>query len=155
MVGCFGLGEGPNKSRFPPDLLVENNPRIDVFALLRCGALVEGVTTEIQIAGRGSLRLIRGVGFLEVNGTKFSIVEDQPEPRICRPWFLCGCGRRCRYLYVRDAIACVKCFSLDNACRHIRRVTPGVGRIERLRKQLGDCELQPFSPLPERKPRRR
>jgi hypothetical protein len=43
-------------------------------------------------------------------------------------------------------------FGLENFSRHFRRQTPQVGRIERLRRKLGDCELKPFAPL---RPRRR
>jgi hypothetical protein len=42
------------------------------------------------------------------------------------------------------------CHRLDYAVRHLRRQTPGVGRVERLRRRLGDCELKPFAPLPVR-----
>jgi hypothetical protein len=49
-----------------------------------------------------------------------------------------------------DAIACRKCLGFDYAVRHLRRQTPGVGRVERLRRKLGDCEVKPFAPLPTR-----
>ena len=29
--------------------------------------------------------------------------------------------------------------------------TPGVGRVERLRRKLGDCDTRPFAPLPSRR----
>jgi hypothetical protein len=32
----------------------------------------------------------------------------------------------------------------------LRRQTRGVGRVERLRRKLGDCEPRPFAPLPGR-----
>ena len=82
-------------------------------------------------------------------------------PGVGRPWFQCpeGCGRRVRHIYfaasgsgfsgLRNRIACGRCSGpLDYASRHLRRQTPGVGRVERLRRKLGDCELRPFAPLP-------
>ena len=70
-------------------------------------------------------------------------------PGVERPWFVCpSCGRRCRHVYMRDTIACRRCHGLDYAVRHLRRQTPGVGRVERLRRKLGGCVLQPFAPLP-------
>jgi hypothetical protein len=66
-----------------------------------------------------------------------------------RPWFECPiCSQRCRHVYLRDRIACRRCLKLDYASRHLRRQTPGVGRVERLRRKLGGCELKPFAPLP-------
>jgi hypothetical protein len=54
-------------------------------------------------------------------------------------------------MYLRDAIARARCHRLENASRHLRRQTPGVGRVERLRRRLGGCELRPFAPLPPRR----
>jgi hypothetical protein len=53
-------------------------------------------------------------------------------------------------MYLRDPIRCARCHRLQNASRHLRRQTPGVGRVERLRRKLGDCEARPFAPLPPR-----
>jgi len=33
----------------------------------------------------------------------------------------------------------------------LRRQTPGVGRVERLRRKLGGCDVRPFAPLPARR----
>jgi hypothetical protein len=67
------------------------------------------------------------------------------------PWAQ-AIGRRCRHVYLRDdRIACRKCFRLDYAVRHLRRQTPAIGRVERLRRKLGDCDIRPFAPLPPRK----
>jgi hypothetical protein len=51
-------------------------------------------------------------------------------------------------VYLRDTIACRRCHGLDHASNHLRRRTRGVGRVERLRRKLGDCEPKPFAPLP-------
>jgi hypothetical protein len=57
-------------------------------------------------------------------------------------------------MYLRDPIACRRCHKLDYSSRHLRRQTPGVGRVERLRRKLGDCDVRPFAPLPARRPGR-
>jgi hypothetical protein len=83
---------------------------------------------------------------------RVALAWDVPMEGIERVWFVCpACGRRCRHLYLRDSIACRRCHRLDYAVRHLRRQTPGVGRVERLRRKLGDCELKPFAPLPPRR----
>jgi sporulation protein YlmC with PRC-barrel domain len=48
-------------------------------------------------------------------------------------------------------IACGQCHGLEHASRHLRRQTPGVGRVERLRRKLGGCDVRPFAPLPARR----
>jgi hypothetical protein len=53
MPGAFGLLGDPNPSHFPGDLLVEVNARLDVWLLLRCGALVEGAMTRLQWGKKG------------------------------------------------------------------------------------------------------
>jgi len=86
-----------------------------------------------------------------IDGFHVALVWDSPMPGVERPWFVCpGCGRRCRHLYLRASIACRRCHGLDYAVRHLRRQTPGVGRVERLRRKLGGCEARPFAPLPVR-----
>jgi len=73
-------------------------------------------------------------------------------PGVGRPWFECpSCGHRCRHVYLRDTIACRRCHGLENASRHLRRQTPGVGRVERLSHKLGGCDVRPFAPLPARR----
>src|SRR5262249_33726435 len=47
---------------------------------------------------------------IEIDGTRIGIVWDEPMPGVRRPWFECGmCGRRCRYLCLRNKIACRRC----------------------------------------------
>jgi hypothetical protein len=90
-----------------------------------------------------------------VNGTLVPIVWDTPMEGVARPWFACPvCGRRCRHVYLLDSIGCKTCCRLDHVSRHLRRQTPGVGRVERLRRRLGNCDTRPFAPLPARRPGR-
>jgi hypothetical protein len=87
-----------------------------------------------------------------IDGTCVVLAWDSPLEGVDRPWFVCpaGCGQRVRFLYLRDRIACRRCYRLDYSSRHLRRQTPGVGRVERLRRKLGHCEPKPFAPLPAR-----
>ena len=110
----------------------------------------QSVSMRERGIGRNDLDARRAPDIL-VGGTRVAIVWDEPMPRVCRPWFLCRCGRRCRLLYLRGMIACGQCHGLAHASRHLRRQTPGVGRVERLRRKLGGCDVRPFAPLPPRK----
>jgi hypothetical protein len=131
-MGAFGLLDDHHHPRVPRDLIIEANPRIDIW-------------------GRGGHRPTRE-GNIRINGTLLTVVSDRPMARVTRLWWSCPtCGQKCRYVYLRDTIACARCHGLQHAIRHWRRQTPQVGRIERLRKKLGGCEMQPFAPLPARR----
>ena len=82
------------------------------------------------------------------------VVWDEPMERCGRPWFECPlCKRRARHLYLRNPIACRRCHGLRYLAEN-RQQTPGVGRIERLRRKLGGCDTRPFAPLSARPPGR-
>lgn len=121
MVGCFGLRDDPHPSHFPGDRMVEANARLDVWMLLQCGALTEGALTELKWGQKGSQLARRGPNLL-VDGTPVPIVWDEPMEGVGRPWFECGCKRRCRHLYLRQ-LACRRCCQLDYSSRHLRRQT--------------------------------
>jgi hypothetical protein len=152
MVGCFGLCDDNHPSHFPLDHLVENVPRVDIWTmLLQCGGLVEGTVTVLAWGQKGC-QLARRTPDIWVGGTRIPVLWDEPMPGVGRPWFECPtCGQRCRHVYLRDTIACRRCHRLDYASRHLRRQTPGVGRVERLRRKLGGCDVRPFAPLPARR----
>ena len=150
---AFGLFEDHHHTRVPHDLIVEANPRLDVWMLLQCGGLAENATTQLQWGEKGCL-VARRTPNIEIHGTRIAIIWDEPMPGVCRPWFQCPtptCARRCRYLFLRNKIACARCHRLQNASRHLRRQTPGVSRVERLRRKLGGCDTRPFAPLPPRR----
>jgi hypothetical protein len=150
MVACFGLHNGYQLSRVPADLLVEANPRADIWKLLQCGALLEEAMTRLHWGEKGCLIAFRTPN-IWIGGTRVGVVWDEPMPNVGRPWFKCpACNRRCRHVYLRDTIACRRCHGLQHASRHLRRQTPGVGRVERLRRKLGGCDERPFAPLPPR-----
>src|SRR5262249_50632828 len=101
------------------------------------GALLEGATTRLQGGEKGSQLASRAPG---INGTRIAIVWDEPMPGVGRPWFECpACGQRCRHVYLRDTIACRRCHRLQHAVRHLRRQTPGVGRVERFGSEIGSA----------------
>jgi hypothetical protein len=153
MAGAFGLLSDNHPSHFPSDRLVENLPRLDIWMLLQSGALTEGAVTELKWGEKGYWLAKRGPNLL-VDGNPIVIAWDEPMPGVERPWFQCQCGRRVRHLYLRDPIGCRSCLKLDYSSRHLRRQTPGVGRVERLRKKLGGCDTHPFTPLPASRPGR-
>jgi hypothetical protein len=103
-------------------------------------------------AGSRTVNVCREGPNVTIDGTCVALAWDAPIGSVDRPWFECpSCGRRIRFLYLRDTIACRRCLGLDYASRHLRRQTTGVGRVERLRRRLGGCELRPFAPLPPRR----
>jgi hypothetical protein len=66
--GAFGLCEDHCHTRVPPrDLIVEANPRLDVFWLNRIGALVQGTVTELQWGTGGGRLAARGFN-VELDG---------------------------------------------------------------------------------------
>ena len=73
-----------------------------------------------------------------VDGTRITVTWDEPMAGVGRPWFECpACGRRCRYVYLRDVIACRTCHRLDYASRHLHRSVPRVHRVMRWRRMIG------------------
>jgi hypothetical protein len=87
-------------------------------------------------------------------GTLVPIVWDEPMPGVGRPWFeYPKCNRRSRHLYLRDPIACRRCHGLRYLAENLQQ-TPGVGRVERLRRRLGNCDTRPFAKLPASRPGR-
>jgi hypothetical protein len=144
MVGCFGLLDGWHPSHFPASYLVESRGRLDAHKLNRCGALTEGMVTELRCGDR-AYQLARHTPDVLVNGHRVPVVWDEH----ARPWFLCpACGRRCKHVYL-DELACRICCRLDYACRHLHRQIPGLHRIRRLRRMIG-ADQRPFAPLPKR-----
>jgi hypothetical protein len=159
MSGAFGLLDDHHHTRVPRDLIAESNARLDLFWLLRVGALVQGTVTTVEIGGTGegqrparTANVCRQGSGVTIDGSHVALAWDSPMPGVERPWFVCpGCDRRCRFLYLRDSIACRRCHGLDYASRHIARQTPGVARVARLRRRLGCDDLRPFAPLPARR----
>ena len=139
---AFGLFEDHHHPHVPHDLIVEANPRLDVWMLLQCGGLAEGATTRLQWGGKGC-QLARHTPDILVNGNRIPIVWDEQG----RPWFGCpACGRRCKHLYL-DELACRICGGLDYASRHLHRTVAGVHRIRRLRRRIG-VDRWPFASMP-------
>jgi len=148
MVGSFGLCDDHHHTRAPRDLIVEATRRVDIWALLQCGALVDGEMTRLQWGEKGCL-LARRAPDIWIDVTRVPVVWDEPMPGVGRPWFECPiCRRRARHLYLRDTIGCRRCHKLEHASRHLRGQTAGCGRVERFRRKLGNCDVRPFAPLP-------
>ena len=146
---AFGLFEDHHHPHVPHDLIVEANPRLDVWMLLQCGGLAENATTRLQWGEKGCLAA-RRTPDIWIDGARVPVVWDEPMAGAGRPWFECpACGRRCRYVYLRDVIACRTCHRLDYASRHLHRSVPGVHRVMRWRQMIG-VDPHPFAAIPER-----
>src|SRR5262245_4572432 len=87
--------------------------------LLQCGALGEGAATVLAWGEKGC-QLARQTPDIWIDGARVAVVWDEPMAGAGRPWFECpACGRRCRYVYLRDVIVCRTCHRLDYASRHL------------------------------------
>lgn len=61
MTGAFGLADDVCHARIPPERLIQNRARIDVWRHLhQSGALVDGTTTQLQVGQNGYLASTRG-----------------------------------------------------------------------------------------------
>jgi hypothetical protein len=72
-----------------------------------------------------------------------------------RPWFVCTCGRRVRRMYsCDDDWACRHCHKLTYASHVMpdKRHWTGAGAVLRLLHELGSDSVDPFTPLPARRP---
>jgi len=143
MAGCFGLAEDHCHVRVPPHRFVENRSRLDSFWLSRQGALVKGAETEVQVGPVGYRLAARGLNLL-VNGVPIGLDETDWNLR----WFVCACGRRCRFLYLPE-LACRRCCKLDWSSRHQHCSVPGLARLKWLRQRIG-ADPKPFTPIPRR-----
>src|SRR5215469_15956392 len=139
-----------NDKPFPPQNLVENRPRIDVWLLQRAGALALGAETTITV-NDVPVGYVRGLGdgrvVVEFAGQKrgVELVQDEPMPNVPRLWFECpACQRRCRHLYLPE-VECRTRLALEHAVRHSSR-WGRVARIARPRHRLG-VDLRPFGEL--------
>src|SRR5215471_36947 len=79
MVGCFGLCDDHHHTRVPHDLIVEANPRLDVWMLLQRGALTEGTETRLQ-SGKKGYSLARRTSDIWIDGTRVPATWDEPMP---------------------------------------------------------------------------
>jgi hypothetical protein len=72
-----------------------------------------------------------------------------------QPWFVCSCGRNVRRLYHCDDVwACRYCHKLTYASHLMpdKRHWTGAGAVLRLLHELGSDSVDPFTPLPARRP---
>ena len=84
--------------------------------------------------------LFRAVVDADLEGIVAKRLADAYQPQRVRWHKILNRG----YSHLRDRIACRHCHRLDYASRHLRRQTPGVGRVERLRRKLGDLRVTPI-----------
>jgi hypothetical protein len=138
----------------------ENHSKLDINALHRAGALIEGAqTTWVWENGRkASLGASLGVIFLSGDREQTIRFEWLPflNERFVRPRFLCpGCGCGSYHLHEKAGVfACRRCCHYDYRSRHRQRFSPAFRHIAMLRKKLG-ADPRPLSPIPPRESWRR
>src|SRR5262249_20513399 len=110
-----------------------------------------GFSAEIAaVVAEDACQLARQTPDIWIDGARVPVVWEEPMAGAGRPWFECpACGRRCRYVYLRDVIACRTCHRLDYASRHLHRSVPGVHRVMRWRRMIG-VDPHPFAAIPQR-----
>src|SRR5215471_21677384 len=116
----FGLYEDRHHARFASDLLVENNPRLNVFALLRSGALTDGVVTRLKWGEKTCQLAAQRTGILLDDGEqqqRVAIVWHSPLPWIGKPAFICPV---CNH----DCYCCMKRLALSPAASATACLTP-------------------------------
>jgi hypothetical protein len=133
--------------------LVELNVSIDVHALARESAFVEGVMTELRLPAVGGGTISTVPAHLEAS--KFWI-GDQPIPLRWhlhlpqRSWGCPRCDRDCRFLFDdRGRWVCRTCARKFYASR-VASPLPGLHKIYSLRRYVS-ANPQPFTPLPVRR----
>ena len=114
----FGLYEDRHHARFASDLLVENNPRLNVFALLRSGALTDRVVTRLKWGEKTCQLTAQRTGILLDDGEqqqRIAIVWHSPLPWIGKPAFVCPvCNHDCYCLHEKAGVfACRKCHGMS------------------------------------------
>src|SRR5262245_20392437 len=72
-----GPSEDHHHPHVPHDLIVEANPRLDVWMLLQCGALVEGTTTRLRWGEKGC-QLARQTPDIWIDGARVPVVWEEP-----------------------------------------------------------------------------
>src|SRR6516165_1275942 len=79
------------------------------------------------------------------------VFEDRNYGGRGQAYFLCGCGRKCLHLYLRNdprdgrRLACRRCSGVAYASQHTRR--RGINRVARLRRKIGALP-SPLMPIP-------
>ena len=129
---------------FPDHALVERNPKLDIDALYRAGALHAGEIS--RWACHWLMVTIRAEeGWIWIDDQRVPIARDEIlNGRYGRTKFLCpGCNRGCRILHARatksstaDRWVCRDCAEYDYSSRHKNRWAPGLTHLASLRRRI-------------------
>ena len=127
-----------NPQRFPDSELVERNPKLDVDALYRAGALFTGQISRwachwLTVTIRAEWERIW------IDDQEVEIARDPfLDGRRVRIKFLCpGCNRGCRILHARGrTFVCRACARYDYSSRHKDRWAPALDRLLSLRRRI-------------------
>jgi hypothetical protein len=141
------------KPTYPRDRVLEFRERLDVFTLLRGGALAEGAVSDWCFESGLVLRLTFRDPYLIVehgsHQQQVTVSWYSPFPSIVRPHLHCPTCNEGRYaLYeVGGKFTCRVCAELQYFCRFNNRHTPQLNRLARLRRKI-HADPAPFSALP-------
>jgi hypothetical protein len=127
-----------NPQRFPDSELVERNPKLDVDALYRAGALFTGQISRwachwLTVTIRAEWE------WIWIDDQRVAIVRDHfLNGQRVRIKFLCpGCDRGCRILHARGrTFVCRACAGYDYSSRHKDRWAPALDRLASLRRRI-------------------
>ena len=127
-----------NPQHFPDSELVERNPKLDVDALYRAGALFTGQISRwachwLTVTIRAEWDRIW------IDDQKVTIARDRfLNGRYVRIKFLCsGCSRGCRILHARGRTwVCRHCAKYDYSSRHKNCWAPALNRLLSLRRRI-------------------
>jgi len=131
----------PNPEHFPESRLVERNPKLDVDALYRAGALFAGEISRwtcqwLTVTVRAEW------GRIWIDDQEVALARDRfLNGRHVRIKFLCAsCNRGCRNLHyhARDrAWMCRLCAGYEHGSRHKGLWAPALNRMASLRRRIG------------------
>jgi hypothetical protein len=152
-------------ARRPPKRTCESCLDIDVREWQREGLLRYGATfscswsrfgkppAKVDVASRGDAVVLR----FHARGAEQEQGLRLTWSRVTyglRPWFRCGCGRRCAKLYLgsgHTAFGCRTCYALGYTSQN-RPAAAAITRAQKLQMQLGGGPSL-SDPLPDRPPR--
>ena len=127
-----------NPQRFPDSELVEHNPKLDVDALYRAGALFTGQISRWACHWL-TVRIRAAWERIWIDDQEVAIARDRfLNGRHVRIKFLCpACNRGCRILHARGrTFVCRACARYDYSSRHRDRWAPALDRLLSLRRRI-------------------
>ncbi|WP_338830234.1 hypothetical protein [Bradyrhizobium sp. 27S5] len=124
----FGLGGATSGHAWRDDELVERHRRIDVNAMARNGALIEGAVTTWRWPDGEKATVRASHGRIILIGDRVQVIRFGLIPLTlihggARARLICRCGAGAYFLYddKHGAFACRRCCGYEYRCRHRMR----------------------------------